>query len=208
MEVSRISPACRRAPSAAQATASSPQGSRPPRTQTSQPAPARLASMASTTACAPRASASVVRRPGSRTAAVFTVTLSAPASTTARASERSRIPPPAVSGMDNSRAARRIVFTKVGRLSLVAAMSSTTTSSAPSRSYRAASSTGSPASRRSANRTPLTTRAPSVSRHGIMRRARLNAPSPGSCATPHCRPPPTSRDETGRRTARHARRPP
>src|SRR3954447_26988787 len=48
-------------------------------------------------------------------------------------------------------------------------MSRNTSSSAPSRSYSAASSTGSPASRRSRNCVPLTTRPASTSRHGMTR---------------------------------------
>src|SRR5215470_538671 len=62
-------------------------------------------------------------------------------------------------------------------------MSRKTSSSAPWASYAAASSTGSPASRRPAKLTPLTTRPPSTSRHGITRVATV---------TPCTRPP--SRD--------------
>ena len=79
--------------------------------------------------------AATVRKsvPGASTAAVFTVTLSAPARSTARPSSIFRMPPPAVSGIFNCSATRRIVSRNVARPSFVALMSSTTSSSAPSR---------------------------------------------------------------------------
>jgi len=58
---------------------------------------------------------------GHSTAAVFTVILSAPARTTARAASSERIPPPAVNGMANCSATPRIVSRNVGRLSRAAA---------------------------------------------------------------------------------------
>src|SRR5207253_838280 len=81
--------------------------SRPPRMRTSQcgrqffcETPTSFASRARTTACAPNSLDSSVISPGRSTAAVLTVTLSAPARTTERASSRERMPPPAVSGME------------------------------------------------------------------------------------------------------------
>ena len=59
------------------------------------------------------------------------------------------------------RAVRRTVSSSVPRPSCVAVMSSSTISSAPASAWRAASSAGSPASTRSTNCTPLTTRPPS-----------------------------------------------
>src|SRR5574337_1492842 len=52
-------------------------------------------------------------------------------------------------------------------------MSRKTSSSAPCWSYRAATSAGSPASRRSTNRVPLTTRPSLTSRHGMIRLASI-----------------------------------
>ena len=66
--------------------------------------------------------------------------------------------------------------TVVARLSLEAVMSRNTSSSAPSRSYRAASSTGSPASRRSTKLVPLTTRPSVTSRQGITRATFMQLP--------------------------------
>ena len=134
MLVSRISPAPRSTPSRAHATASRPVGVRPPATKTSQPSPLRLASMASTTHWAPRTSASSPTSSGRSTAAEFTDTLSAPASSTAWASATSRMPPPIVKGTNTSSAARLASATIVSRFSWVAVMSRNTTSSAPSRS--------------------------------------------------------------------------
>ena len=71
---------------------------------------------------------------GRATAAEFTETLSAPASSTAWASCTERIPPPIVNGMKHSSATRRASATTVSRLSLVAVMSRKTSSSAPSAS--------------------------------------------------------------------------
>src|SRR4051812_36973464 len=79
------------------------------------------------------------------------------------------MPPPIVNGTNTSSAVRRARSTIVSRLPDVAVMSRNTTSSAPSASYFSASSTGSPASRRSTKFVPLTTRPASTSRHGITR---------------------------------------
>src|SRR5918997_4024100 len=57
-------------------------------------------------------------------------------------------------------------------------MSRKVSSSAPSASYTRAISTGSPASRRLAKLTPLTTRPASTSRHGMTRIATLMRTSP------------------------------
>ena len=59
-------------------------------------------------------------------------------------------------------------------------MSRNTTSSAPSSSYRRASSAGSPASRSPVKRTPFTTLPPSTSRQGITLTVRMQ-PSPPRC---------------------------
>ena len=132
MEVSRISPAPQDTPCCAHSTASRPLVSRPPRTKASQRSPTRLASIANTTACEPNSAASSVSNSGRRRAAVFTVSLSAPERRIARPSSTVATPPPAVSGMASSRATRRIVSRNVGRWSRDAAISSTTSSSAPS----------------------------------------------------------------------------
>src|SRR5437588_7556514 len=71
--------------------------------------------------------------------------------------------------MSTSSAVRRARSTIVSRFSCDAVMSRKTSSSPPSCSYRAASSTGSPASRRFTKLVPLTTRPESTSRHGMTR---------------------------------------
>ena len=110
----------------------------PPATQTSQPASGpgtrRLASIASTTHCAPSTPASWLSSSGSATAAELTEILSAPASSTAWASAALRIPPPIVNGTNTSSAVRRASCATVSRFSCVAVMSRKTTSSAPSES--------------------------------------------------------------------------
>ena len=106
---------------------------------------------------------------GSSAAAEFMLTLSAPASKTCAASLAERMPPPTQKGTKSSRAVRRTVSSSVCRPSCVAVMSSSTISSAPSRAWRAACVAGSPASMRSTNCTPLTTRPPCTSRQAIMR---------------------------------------
>src|SRR5687768_54558 len=73
--------------------------------------------------------------------------------------------------MNTCSAVREITSRVAARPSMVAVMSRKMSSSPPSRSYRAASSTGSPASRSSRNFVPFTTRPPSTSRQGTMRLA-------------------------------------
>ena len=73
--------------------------------------------MASTTACAPNSSLSSVMSLGRRTAAVFTLTLSAPDIRILRASATDRMPPPTVSGMKTSpRGARHNIRHDVARV--------------------------------------------------------------------------------------------
>ena len=88
--------------------------------------------MASTTHCAPNTSASSDSSSGRATAAEFTDTLSAPASSTAWASATLRTPPPIVNGMNTSSAQRRASCATVSRFSCDAVMSRKTISSAPS----------------------------------------------------------------------------
>src|SRR3954465_12573265 len=114
MLVRRISPAPRSTPSAAHATTSRPVGVRPPATNTSHPASTCLASIASTTHCAPHRAASSSIRPRRATAAELTLTLSAPASSTAWASRTERMPPPIVNGMKTLSAVRRAGPANVG----------------------------------------------------------------------------------------------
>src|SRR5437588_5036449 len=120
----------------------------------------------------PNRSAASAISAGRATAAVFSDTLSAPARSKLSTSATERTPPPTVSGMKTWSAVRRTTSYMVSRPPLEAVMSKKVSSSAPSASYRAASSTGSPASRRFSKLTPLTTRPPSTSRQGITRTAR------------------------------------
>src|SRR5205809_5767993 len=66
----------------------------------------------------------------------------------------------------------------MSRASCEAVMSRNTSSSAPWASYASAASTGSPASRRLTNPTPLTTRPSLTSRQGMMRLASMSPPHP------------------------------
>ena len=125
--------------------------------------------MATTTAWLPYRSATVVMSAGSASAAVFRLTLSAPASTAAAASASVRMPPPTASGMKSSRATREIVSASARRASRVAVTSRITSSSMPSALYRRASSAGSPAERSPSKLTPLTTWPFLTSRHAMMR---------------------------------------
>ena len=75
--------------------------------------------------------------------------------------------------MNTCSAVAETISIVVARPSWEAEMSRNVSSSAPSASYRFASSTGSPASRRPWKLTPLTTRPPSTSRQGMTRMARL-----------------------------------
>jgi phosphoribosylformimino-5-aminoimidazole carboxamide ribonucleotide (ProFAR) isomerase len=68
------------------------------------------------------------------TAALFTLTLSAPAASNACTSSSSLTPPPTVRGMKTCSAVREITSIVAARPSIVAVMSRKTSSSAPSRS--------------------------------------------------------------------------
>src|SRR6056297_2784883 len=118
---------------------------------------------------APYRRAPSVRIEGSRTTALFTLILSAPARRSGPMSSTLRIPPPTVSGTKSTSAVRRTVSSRVPRPSWEAEMSRKQTSSTPSASYRAASSTGSPMSRSPSKFTPFTTRPSFTSRHTITR---------------------------------------
>src|SRR5919197_2852552 len=107
--------------------------------------------------------------PGSARAQVFTLSLSAPASTAAAASASDLIPPPTASGMNSSRTTAPIVSASARRASSVAVMSRITSSSMPSALYRRASSAGSPADRSPSKFTPFTTRPSRTSRQAMMR---------------------------------------
>ena len=180
MLVRTISPAPSRSTSRAQATASSPVGTRPPlmwTSQTSRPSRStRLGSMFTTMHWLPNRRAARRTKSGSRTAAELIETLSAPAFSRARMSSRSRMPPPTVSGMKQTSAVRRTTSEMISRPSWLAVMSRKTSSSAPSASYRAATSTGSPASRRLRKFVPLTTRPWLTSRQGMIRLASMRGP--------------------------------
>src|SRR5438094_337820 len=125
--------------------------------------------MATTMHWVPNRSAAAFTKSGCSTAAVLILTLSAPAVNKVRISSRVPTPPPTVSGMNTCSAVLvttpRIVF----RFSYEAVMSRKQSSSAPSRSYALAISTGSPASRRFTKDTPFTTRPSFTSRQGMMR---------------------------------------
>jgi hypothetical protein len=69
---------------------------------------------------------------GSASAALLTLTLSAPASIAASASSSDRMPPPTASGMKSSRDTARIVSASARRDSIVAVTSRMTSSSMPS----------------------------------------------------------------------------
>ena len=94
----------------------------------------RLASMAHTQHCAPNSAAISAISSGRSTAAVLTLTLSAPARSIARASSAVRMPPPTVNGMKTCSAVRDTTSTMVSRPSDDAVMSRKTSSSAPSAS--------------------------------------------------------------------------
>jgi hypothetical protein len=184
IELSRISPAPRSTARRAQSMASMPVPRRPPWVVTSKPlgvggvpSGTRRASTDRTTHCAPNCRDASASSSGRAMAAVLSDTLSAPARRRAFTSAVDRTPPPTVSGMKTCSAVRRTTSYMVSRPPLDAVMSRNVSSSAPSASYLAASSTGSPASRRFRKLTPLTTRPPSTSRHGITRTATVT-PSP------------------------------
>src|SRR3954470_949991 len=171
MLVSRISPAPAADMRCAHCTASSPVARRPPCVWTSQPAPLRLASIATTMHCAPTMLDAWRTSSGDCTAAVLIETLSAPAFSRRRTSATLRTPPPTVSGMNTCAATASMTCSRMSRSSELAVISRKHSSSAPSLSYRAAISTGSPASRRSTKLTPFTTRPAVTSRQGITRLA-------------------------------------
>ena len=125
IEVRRISPAPRRSPSAAQATASRPVARRPPCEHTSQPEPSsrRLASIASTTHCDPKISAQRVISAGSASAEELTDTLSAPWESSSCMSSTERTPPPTVRGMKTWSAVRATTSRRILRSSDEAVMS-------------------------------------------------------------------------------------
>ena len=177
MEVSKISPAPRCTASVIHSKAFFPVGVRPPCKNTSQPEPSavRFASTAHTTHCTPNSAAISLMSCGRSTADVFTLTLSAPARKIPRASSSARMPPPTVKGINTSAAVRSTTSIMVLRLSEDAVISRNTNSSAPCWSYRAASSTGSPASRRSTKFTPFTTRPLVTSRQGMTRATSITA---------------------------------
>ena len=102
-----------RSPRPPSSTASRPVAVRPASTKTSQP----LAARASRRSRPPRTARRTGRRSaaaasGSRTAAVLSATLSAPARSSARTSSRLRTPPPTVSGMNTCSAVRAITSSR------------------------------------------------------------------------------------------------
>ncbi len=174
MLVNRISPAPLCSASVAHSITFIPVGLRPPETKTSasptgSPAPAaRRASIATITACAPKLRPISSMSCGRAIALELMLTLSAPASKTARASSADRMPPPTVNGTNKDSAVRFTVSSSVPRPSCVAVISNKTISSAPPRACRCASSAGSPASTISTNWTPFTTRPPRTSRQAMI----------------------------------------
>src|SRR5699024_1700701 len=98
----------------------------------------------------------------------LTEILSAPSLRIARKSSTVRIPPPTVKGINTHSATFLTISTTVARLSEEAVMSRQTSSSAPASAYAFAISTGSPASFRSTNFTPLTTLPAFTSRQGMI----------------------------------------
>ena len=95
-------------------------------------------------------------------------TLSAPASKSFATSSTDLTPPPTVRGMNTLRAVLLTNSVTVDRPCLLAFMSKKVISSAPSRKYLCANSTGSPASMRLTKLTPLTTRPSATSRQGMI----------------------------------------
>src|SRR5437016_731351 len=176
MLVRRISPAPSPAASRAHPTASRPVAVRPPCVYTShRPSETRRASIATTMHWLPNRRAASRRSSGRWSAAVLIPTLSAPAVSIRRRSSTVLRPPPTVNGIVSTSAVRRTTSSMMPRRSWLAVMSRKITSSAPSRSYATASSTGSPASRRLVKLVPLTTRPASTSRQGITRLASIGS---------------------------------
>jgi hypothetical protein len=109
-----------------------PVARRPPWVKIShRPGSTVLASMATTMHCDPKRSAARATTSGSATAAELKLTLSAPASRSARTSSTVRTPPPMVSGMKHCSAVRVARSYIVPRFSCVAWMSRKHSSSAP-----------------------------------------------------------------------------
>ena len=113
IEVSRISPAPSASRRRIHSIASSGVSSRPPLTITASRPPTRLTSTAATTHWVPKLSARRETSEGSRTAAVLTETLSAPARRAAPASATARMPPPTVNGMKIDSATRLTISSVV-----------------------------------------------------------------------------------------------
>lgn len=90
--------------------------------------------MASTTHWDPNISAPSLIRAGRSTAAVLTLTLSAPVFRIRRKSSVERMPPPTVNGMKTFSAVLAATSTMVSRPSWLAVMSRNVSSSAPSAS--------------------------------------------------------------------------
>ena len=171
IELRRISPTPNAHAFSTQASASSPALCRPPCVVTSKPDSvlARRASTEITKTCEPNRSAISAISSGRAIADVFIETLSAPARNSRSTSSTLRIPPPTVNGMKTCSAVRRTTSRVVSRPATLAEISKNVSSSAPSRLYKAAISTGSPASTRSVKLTPLTTRPSVTSKQGMMR---------------------------------------
>ncbi len=93
-----------------------------------------VASIDATMHWLPKRSAISATTSGRDTAALFTATLSAPASSSARASSALRTPPPTVTGMKQTSAVRRTTSMMVPRASWLAEMSRKHSSSAPAAS--------------------------------------------------------------------------
>ena len=132
-----------------------------------------LASIAITMHCEPKTPHKLFISPGSKIAAELTATLSAPAFNIALTSSAFLIPPPTVRGIKTCSAIFSTIETVVSLPSWDAVISRKVISSAPSLSYRFATSTGSPASLMSKNLTPLTTLPSRTSKQGIILFAKL-----------------------------------
>src|SRR3712207_2627114 len=106
-------------------------------------------------------------------AALFMLTLSAPAFSSISTSANSLIPPPTVNGMLISAATRETMSANVFLPSTLAVISKKTSSSAPSSLYSLPSSTGSPALLRLLKLVPFTVSPFLTSRQGMIRFANL-----------------------------------
>ena len=139
IEVRRISPAPRCSASRAHSTTVRPIGRRPPCTYTcasrtgSAAARSRRASMATTTACAPKLRANCADECGVGQRGGIDADLVRACLEYLLGVVADLIPPPTQNGTKSSRAVRRTVSSSVWRPSCVAVMSSRTISSAPSR---------------------------------------------------------------------------